>query len=224
MDTPGLGGVDFDAYRNYVSVEEESSDLLDRDVFLELLVTQLQYQDPLDPMDNQEFTGQLAQLTQVEQLRAANTNLESLQLYEMSINNAQSVGMIGRMVKAGGDAFNYEGETTKLSYNLADDAKAVTISIFDSSGDQVKTIVQENCDKGVNKFSWNGLDKNNSPVEDGEYTFTVSATDALGDAVGAVTLITGKVDGVMFEGGVPILTIDGQKVNIGDIYEVVGEE
>ena len=225
MDSSNATGVDWSTLTGYDDTVDtnKGGDLLDKEVFLEMLITQLQNQDPLSPMENQEFTDQLASLTQVEQLRYANTNLETLQLYQSSINNAQSVSMIGKHVKAMGDSFEVGDDEANLSFHLDRDASKVEVSIFGPEGNLVQTIEKTSMDEGLNKVSWNGKDINGSPAQEGEYTFTVTAEDSEGGNVEAVTLITGIVQSVLFENGVPMLDIDGQKVSIGDIYEVNNE-
>ena len=76
---------------------------LDRDAFLNLLITQLQNQDPLDPTDSVEFTAQLAQFSSLEQLGNVNDNLKLLQDFQASINNSQAVSLIGKEITASGN-------------------------------------------------------------------------------------------------------------------------
>ena len=79
------------------------SKVLDKDAFLELLITQLQNQDPLNPTDSVEFTAQLAQFSSLEQLNNVNDNLEQLQNFQASINNSQAVALIGKDITANGN-------------------------------------------------------------------------------------------------------------------------
>ena len=225
MDSSNAAGVDWSTLTGYDSMVDTNTDgdLLDKEVFLQMLVTQLQNQDPLSPMENQEFTAQLASLTQVEQLRYANSNLETLQLYQSSINNAQSVSMIGKNVKAMGDSIELGDGDANLSFHLDSDASKVEISIFGPEGNLVQTIEKTSIDEGLNHVSWDGKDINGSPAQEDTYSFSVTAEDSEGGHVEAVTLISGVVKGVLFENGVPMLDIDGQKVSIGDIYEVNNE-
>jgi flagellar basal-body rod modification protein FlgD len=221
LSTSEVGGVDWASLTGYTESADqtEEKDLLDKEVFMEMLITQLENQDPLSPMENQEFTAQLAQLTQVEQLRTANTNLETLQLYQSSINNAQSVSLIGKQVKALGDQFGFDGESVKLSFH-AEGSGTAHITIYGPDGDVVRTLDKSGIEAGVNSFSWDGFDANNSPCDDGDYSFTVKIEDDSGGSVNAYTLIAGEVKGVVFENGIPYLDVEGQKVTIGDIYEV----
>lgn len=203
-----------------VTEQDPIKDFSDKEVFMEMLLAQLQNQDPLSPMESQDFTAQLAQLSTVEQLRDVNSNLETLQLYESSINNAQSVSMIGKNVKAKGDQIQLEDGKAKLSYHLDGDPATTKITIFGPDGDLVRTAELSKQDAGLNTYSWNGLDNNGSPCAAGNYSFNVTAAEEDGTLVSATTLIQGEVVGVSFDSGVPKLSVDGQKVTIGDIYEV----
>ena len=200
-------------------------DLASQDVFIELLMAQMQHQDPLDPIDNQQFVTQLAQLSTVEQLRSVNSNLEMLQLYQSSINNAQAVTMIGKQIKAAGDSctLSSSGGDAELSFNLAADAATVKVNISDANGNPVRSLDLSNLKKGDQTVTWNGLNSDGSPMDAGEYTFSVSATDTEGTPVTAETFISGVVDGVTFESGVPMLHIGDHKVSMGEIYEVTQE-
>ncbi len=217
-------GVNFASSAAYTAASETkgSEDMLSRDVFLNLLVTQLRNQDPLDPMNNQDFLSQLASLSQVEEQRATNENLETLQLYQSSINNAQSLSLIGKEVKASGDSINLqEGENVDMHFYLDSDAHEVEVTIYDEGGSVVRQITKSNMDSGDQKLVWDGKDMNNSPLAEGAYTFEVSATNEIGDAIPVQTMISGRVTSVSFANGAPELEINGQKVVFGSLYEVM---
>ncbi|MCC6156476.1 MAG: hypothetical protein IT350_00365 [Deltaproteobacteria bacterium] len=213
----------FDQLTGYTGTEEtKKNDMLDKEVFLNLLMTQMKQQDPLDPMDNQQFLDQLASLATVEELRTSNANLATLQLYQSSINNAQSVSMIGKEVRASGDTMRlaHDGDSTKLHFLLEGEAKDAEITIYNAKGTVVRTITANELEEGINRVSFNGLDRNGSPLPAGDYKFEVKANGGDGTSVTATTLISGRVEAVSFDSGGPELMIDGQKVMIGDVYEV----
>lgn len=215
--------LNFDQLTGYTGPEEKKkSDMLDKEVFLNLLMTQMKQQDPLDPMDNQQFLDQLASLATVEELRTSNANLNTLQLYQSSINNAQSVSMIGKEVRAKGDTVRLatDGETTKVHFLLSGEAQSAEITIYNSKGTVVRSITASDLKEGINRVKFNGLDRNGSPLPAGEYKFEVKATGKDGSPVSVTTLISGRVKGVSFDSGGPELMIDEQKVMIGDVYEV----
>jgi len=195
------------------------------DMFFQLLLAQLQNQNPLNPMDGTEFTSQLAQFSQLEQLNNMSTTLSFLQLYLASLNNAQAVDFIGKEIEAKGDCVQLsEGSSASISYELMDDANSVTIKIYDQDMQLVRTVELGSQNSGRQEWSWDGKDNKGEQVEAGIYTFEVSATDVDGDEVAVDTYLRGVVTGVTFEDGITYLLLGEQKVAIGDVIKVCDQE
>ena len=154
--------------------------------FLNLLVTQLRYQNPLGPVKDTDFVAQLAQFSSFEQLSNINTSLDnSTQLnYVLSqtIANTMATTLIGKEVVAAGNqiAHKYDSDDT-LRYNLSDNAAIVEIKIYDEKGALVRTISGENLDKGMNSMTWDGKDDTGANVAAGDYTYAVTAKDENGN-------------------------------------------
>lgn len=186
-----------------------------KDDFFKMLLAQIQNQDPLNPMDGTDFATQLAQFSSLERLGDINAQLETMNLYQASVNNAQSLNLIGREVMARGDVIKVEGEFTDLTYSLSGDAKKVSIKIYDEAGNLVNTLEFGNQKEGRNSVTWdcNG-------VSGGNYTFDVSAVDDNGEEINVDTMITGVVTGVAFKNGASYLSINGQDIAFGDILSV----
>ena len=192
-----------------------------QDSFLMMLMAQLQYQDPLDPMENTEFTAQLAQINTVQQLEAANENLVYQQMYLASINNAQSVDFIGKQVMAMGNTLDWDGETSpQINYILDADATSVAINVYDANNKLVRTIVPGGQQAGEQSFAWDAKTTAGADVAQGSYTFEVLASDSNGNSVGTTTMLTGVVDGITFEEGITYVFVQGQKIPVGDILEI----
>ena len=204
-------------------ITETKSNELGKDAFMELLVTQLQYQDPLSPMDSTAFTAQLAQFSSLEQLTGINDNLEYLQLYQSSINNSQAVSFIGKDIKAIGDTVNLvDGISGGLPFELFDDATEVSVNIYDSDDNLIKTIDGGALSTGEHILEWDGLDNEGNSVNDGEFKFEVTAVDEKDNPVKVYTYISGRVSGVTFQNGIASLLVGGHEVPVGDVIEVVG--
>ncbi len=202
------------------SLTSESS-LVGKEDFLKLLVTQLQYQDPLNPAESTEFTSQLAQFSSLEQLTNVNENLEYLQLYQASINNAQTVDFIGKTVTASGNTVNVsDGVSENISFELPEDAASVTISIYDASGELAGTIEAGDLSKGTQSIPWNAEDPEGNTVSDGDYTFEVAAVDSEGNEVEVSTFTFVTVTGVSYEDGVTYLLAGDRKIAVGDVIAV----
>lgn len=188
---------------------------LGKDDFLKMLVAQLQNQDPLNPLDGTDFTAQLAQFTSLEQQAAMNNQLEMIGLYQSSLNNAQSVNLVGRQITANGSIVKAEGPSTGIDYDLSGNADTVTIRIYDQEGILVDTLKAANKVQGQNSIMWDS-----SSAADGNYSLEISAVDSNGDAVLASTIVKGTVTGVTFKNGAPCLLVNGGEISFGDIISV----
>lgn len=194
---------------------------LDKDDFLNLLVTQLRNQDPLTPMEGTEFTAQLAQFSSLEQLSNVNDNLGILQLYQSSINNSQAVSFIGKTVKSFGDSVYLPEDTpAEMHFELEGEADEVFIHVYDSTGSFVKTIECGSLDAGEQSIEWDGADDEGNRLSEGSFTFEVMANDANGQEVAAETFMVNNVTGVTFEQGVTYLLAGDLKIAVSNVVEV----
>lgn len=192
---------------------------LGKDVFLKLLVTQLQYQDPLKPLENKEFVAQLAQFSTLEGINNMSDELKKVTDSLLSLNNYSTTNLIGKEVKAEGNTISLKDGGAWVGYRLEDDATDVVITIQDENGKVVRTLEEKNRKKGENFLTWDGRDEEGKVLPPGEYTFTISAKNGE-DSVEAHPVTKGRVDGVVFEGGMPYLMVGNFKVKISDIYEI----
>jgi flagellar basal-body rod modification protein FlgD len=220
MATPvtGIGPTQFTA-------STSTQGALGKDDFLKLLVSQLQNQDPLNPMDGTQFASQLAQFTSVEQLANINstlqTSISASQLLNQSISNALSTTVIGKEVRATGSTFNYSGTgTMKTGYTLPSAAVTAQVQILDSKGNVVRTIQNTGVAAGDTDVTWDGLTDSGVQAAAGTYTTKVTATDASGASITASPFFYGIVSGVRFKSTGTVFVVDGQEINLSDILEV----
>ena len=198
---------------------------MDRDAFLNLLITQLQNQDPLNPTDSTEFTAQLAQFSSLEQLGNVNDNLIQLQNFQASINNSQAVSLIGKEIMANGNSFQLtDGRPAGCDFDIDENAAVVVVSIYDHTGEYVTSFDGQNLTAGQQTLYWDGTDKNGNPAAPGNYTFEVMAADANGNSIQATTFFSGTVNKVVFENNTTYLIAGGQKVALGDVIQVSAPE
>jgi flagellar basal-body rod modification protein FlgD len=196
--------------------------ILGKDDFLNLLVTQLRHQDPLSPMESAEFTSQLAQFSSLEQMSNVNSNLEVLQLYQASINNSQAVGFIGKTIKALGNTIGVvDSVADQIHFELDKDASDVIVQIYNSGNKLIKTIKPGGLNAGEQNVTWDGTDNDNNKVPDGTYTFKVIATDTDQKPVSVKTIITALVSGVAFKDNITYLLAGNQEIPIGSVFEVM---
>jgi flagellar basal-body rod modification protein FlgD len=195
--------------------------IMGKDDFMQLLVTQLQHQDPLNPTDSTEFTAQLAQFSSLEQLGNINTNLEDLQLYQASINNAQAVSFIGKEISAHGDTIELaNGESVSCRFELDASAEQVVVNIYDQFGNYVRTLEAAGLAAGDQALTWDGKDSRGGRSADGEYRFEVLASGVDDEPVNAKTFTTGTVTGVTFVDNATYLMAGGRQIAMGDVVEV----
>jgi flagellar basal-body rod modification protein FlgD len=195
----------------------DTTDAVGKDDFLKMMIAQLQNQDPLNPLDGTDFTAQLAQFSSLEQLYNINTQLETVSLYQSSMNSTAAMNLVGKEVTVGGDGITVDEDSVDISYNLAQDAGIVTVNIYDGEGSLAAVLEPgvEGQKEGNNTITWDC-----SNMESGNYTFEISAVSASGDEIAVDTLLKGIVEGVTFEDGSPFLVINGQSVSFGDILSI----
>jgi flagellar basal-body rod modification protein FlgD len=192
--------------------------------FLQLLVTQMQNQDPLDPMRNEEFIAQLAQFSALEQMVNMNSTLVTLTMLESSINNSQAVNLIGKRITVEGDGFKISaGQAPPMAFSLEEAAKSVTVKVLNSSGEAVRSVELGSLEAGRHDFIFDGRDDAGNALADGDYSLQVVATGEEGEMLGATKFIEVKVDGVTFVDGIVYLIAGGQKYCLSDITEVRGD-
>ena len=206
---------------------QQSQAILGKDDFLRLLITQLRYQDPLNPMKGTEFAAQLAQFSSVEQLANINSNLqanlEGTYLMTQAISNSLATTMIGKEVKAGISTLTFDGKgDARLGYTLSGAATSVTVKIYDSSGKLVRTMAGTGTASGDNTMTWDGTNDQGAALPAGSYGFEVIAQDANGASVRATPFITGAITGVRFRSDGTYFVVNGQEVPLSEIMEISG--
>ena len=211
----------FDAYSTD-STDREIKKTLGKDDFLKLLVTQMQFQDPLKPMEHTDFTTQLAQFSSLDQLFAINDGMQELSEIEGGANSVQAVDFIGKEVKASGNKvyIGKDKSSAVIEYNLADAVSNVIINISDKDGNNVRTIKAGPQDAGGHSIDWDGINDSGSLVSDGEYSFSISAVDPKGKESEVPTNISGTVTGVSFENDIAYLRVGETRILVTDVNEV----
>ncbi|MBI5409062.1 MAG: flagellar biosynthesis protein FlgD [Nitrospirae bacterium] len=193
---------------------------LGKEDFMNLLIKQLSYQDPLNPMDSTQFTSQLTQFSSLEELNNINGTLEDVLAFQHSMQNAAVANMIGRTVKVEGNAAQLT-DTANINYELSKDAASVKITIYDGSGKVAASKELTSQSQGENVFVWDGKDALGNQMPQGTYTYEIEAKDASGGAVSVLTNSSGVVTGVSFKEGMAYLELNnGKKINLSEILSI----
>ena len=174
--------------------------------FLTLLTAQLRNQDPLSPMDSNEFTQQLVQFSQVEQQISSNKNLETLIALTKTRSGIDSMAYLGKKLTLTDGSNALVGGSAKWDYTL-DGRSAITVLAIENAKGQVVYAARGETGNGTHAFTWNGKDNAGNQLPDGAYALTVQAALADGSSVNTRTRSQGVVDGVDLSGSEPLLMI-----------------
>ncbi|TNC12810.1 flagellar hook assembly protein FlgD [Methylobacterium terricola] len=188
--------------------------------FLTLLTTQLQNQNPLDPLDTNQFTQQLVQFASVEQQLKTNDQLGSLITASKASAAATASGLIGKTVTADGATTSLADGSATWTLNPARAATKAVLTITDAKGNVVATQTKALA-AGSQSFSWDGRASTGQLAAEGKYTLKVQALDATGAAVAVDTKISGAITSVDVTGAEPVLTIGDRTVALSSV-EAIG--
>jgi flagellar basal-body rod modification protein FlgD len=190
--------------------------------FLKLLVTQLNNQDPLNPLDNAQLTSQLAQMSTVSGIEKLNGAVQSLLAQSGSSQVLQSAALIGRTVLVPGkEVAVKDGAPEKFGIDLAGAADAVTVSVKNAAGDTVRTFDLGALPPGVKMIDWDGKTNTGTAAPDGAYTLSVTAK-AGKDDVPSLGLTYGKVASVAQVYGGASLDLGGdRKAGLDEVRQVL---
>jgi flagellar basal-body rod modification protein FlgD len=198
---------------------------LGKDDFLQLLVTKMQHQDPLKPMDDEDFIAQLAQFSSLEQMNNIAEGIQASNQWDFlqmqSLNNVMASGLIGKEVTADFSGV-YVDETSQpiVSYTLSQPAAEIEFTIRDEQGNLIATLTQENVDSGVGAIKWDGKDNLGNRVAEGYYTVTATARTSSGTTFTPSLELVGIVSTITYRDGAAFVMINGTEVALGDIRSV----
>jgi flagellar basal-body rod modification protein FlgD len=187
--------------------------------FLTLLTTQLQNQNPLDPLDTNQFTQQLVEFAGVQQQLNTNDQLTTLVSLQQTAQSTQALGFVGKTAVVNGNTAALINSSATWQLSVPTNSN-VNITIANSSGQTVFSGIYS-ANAGNNQpFTWNGQDNNGTQWPDGKYTLTASAADSSGTAVGITTQIQGVVSSVDLTQSPPLLSINGQTYLVNQIQSI----
>lgn len=198
---------------------------LGKDDFLQLLVTKLQYQDPLSPMADEDFIAQLAQFSSLEQMNniaeGISTSNQWDYLQMQSINNTMASGLIGKDVKASYKGLYLDTENKpEITFTTDRDAASVQLIVKDSAGVTVATITKEDVKAGVNTVKWDGKDNLGNRAPEGYYTVEAVAINSEGESFTPSLSLIGTVTSIVYREGVAYLKVNGMEIPMGDILAI----
>jgi flagellar basal-body rod modification protein FlgD len=188
--------------------------------FLTLLTTQLQNQNPLSPLDTNQFTQQLVEFAGVQQQLNTNDSLATLVSLQQTAQSTQALGFVGKtaVVKGSTAPLTSGSATWQLSVPTA---STVNITIASSTGQTVFSGTYEAAAGNNQPFTWDGKDSNGNQLADGNYTLTATAKDPSNNSVAITTQVEGVVNSVDLTQSPPLLSIGGQTFTVNQIESIV---
>jgi flagellar basal-body rod modification protein FlgD len=189
------------------------------DTFLSILTTQLKNQNPLDPLDTNQFTSQMVEFTGVEQQLKTNEFLEALISANEQNYASQAVSYIGKEVTAFSNNTDLKDSSATWTYGMTRDAAEATITIKNSAGAVVFT-EQTTLESGEHDYTWDGINSDGSIAPEGKYSITIDAVDSDGGKIANYTMTSGIVETVDFVGNEPILVVNGTQVELSAVAKV----
>jgi flagellar basal-body rod modification protein FlgD len=217
-----LGGVDGISTAQAQTTAGAAKKPLDKDAFLKLLVAQIQYQDPLQPLQGTEYVAQLSQFSQLEQSIAQSSRLDDMNAQLRGLGNNEATALVGKRVTVRGKQMAYDGVTAVGSaITLGGDAQAVTARIVDANGKTVRTMPLGPRAAGTVAVTWDGKTDGGATAAPGTYRLEIEAKDGAGKPVTSTQDVSGVVQKVTFDKGYPELQLDsGATAPISDLVGV----
>jgi flagellar basal-body rod modification protein FlgD len=201
-------------------VDRKTKEQLGQDGFMKLLAHQLKHQDPMKPMDQKDFSSNLAQFSQLEQLTAMNKKMESMTANNNNEKRFQGASFLGKNIVTSGTTIDYsgDGKDANLPFHLDKPAKNIIIHIYDNKNAMIGKIEKQDLPKGMQDVTWNGVGVDNQIAPKETYHYDVVAFDDKNEKFFGTTRAQGMVTGVRFENGETIFDIaGGKKVFLKDV-------
>ncbi len=187
--------------------------------FLTLLTTQLQNQNPLDPLDTNQFTQQLVEFAGVQQQLNTNDSLATLVSLQQTAQSTQALGFVGQTVVVNGNTAALTNSSATWQLSVPSNS-TVNISIASSTGQTVFTGKYAVSAGNNQPFTWNGEGTDGTQYPAGQYTLTATAADSTGAVVAVTTQVEGVVSSVDIAKSPPLLTVNGQTYTVNQIASV----
>ena len=188
--------------------------------FLQLLTTQLQNQNPLSPLDTNQFTQQLVEFAGVQQQLNTNDSLATLVSLQQTAQSTQALGFVGKTALVNGSTATMTKSAATWQLSAASNS-TLTVTIASSNGQTAFTGTYAMTAGNNQPFTWNGQGNDGTQWPDGNYKMTATAKDANGNSVAIKTQVEGVVSSVDLTQSPPLLSIGGQTFTVNQIQSIV---
>ena len=188
-----------------------------KDAFLKMFMEQLKYQDPMNPVKNDQFSQQMAMFSQLEQQVNTNKNLEKM---ISQGNNMQiaALQLVGKNITADRSTLYHDkSKATGMTFKVPQDVSELKLEIIDGMGEVVKTFALGPHNQGDVSWKWDGNKENGAPAESGKYNYRVTGKGPDGADMKINTKVDGRVSGVTSSNGIVYLMVGEQKIGLNDV-------
>jgi flagellar basal-body rod modification protein FlgD len=190
----------------------------DYSMFLKLLTTQMQNQDPLNPMETSEYTQQLVQFSQVEQSIQQTSALKDILNQLDGQNLAQASGFIGREARFASNVSGLGADGATWTYTAVGSPASVTATILDANGKEVRVLDLGSDASG--RIEWDGMKSDGTRAAEGAYVLQITALDSAGEGLDSTINSVAKVKDVIANGGDIMLGVNGIRMPISALIAV----
>jgi len=187
--------------------------------FLTLLTTQLQNQDPLSPMDTNQFTQQLVSFSEVEQQINTNSNLQQLIALQGAGESIAALPLVGQNIEYNSATAPLSNGQANFVYDLPSTTASTALTVVNASGKVVYTQPGDTS-AGAHLFTWNGQTNTGVQLPDGNYTLQIQAVGAAGAPVSPTIASVGTVQAVGVENGTATFTVNGMAIPLNELVTV----
>jgi flagellar basal-body rod modification protein FlgD len=186
--------------------------------FLNLLMTQLQNQDPTSPMDTTQFTSELVEFASVEQQISTNSSLNTLIQATQGSDTLQASAMVGKTVDANSSMLPLQNSSATVQFT-ASAAEPVAIAVYDSNGNEVRNVTAT-ASQGSNSWTWDGTNDAGTQMPDGTYNVAVETANSSGSTTAVPFSVQGTVTGVITNGSTVDLQMGATNIPLSDLQQV----
>lgn len=196
---------------------------LDKEAFLELLVTQLKNQDPLEPLKDREFIAQMTQLSTLEQITNMSESVQKFVESSASLYRAQVSSMVGKYAVVKSNILELKNGMTQTQIFKLDEPSHVILKIYDENGKVVREEDLGNLEAGMQTFLWDGRNSDGVSLPDGKYTFNLYSVESDGNLSEILAMDGGKIEAIQFRDNDVYVMVNNNFYPLNSIIEISQE-